>query len=349
MKSLNKDYLDSQPLSMELARLVHVLGEYKGKQELLTHQTPQILETLKEAAIIQSTESSNRIEGISVLPERLRELMIKKSEPKDRTEAEIIGYRNVLAQIHTRFDETELNPSTIQRLHSEMFKRTGMKGGQWKQKDNTIEEKLPTGQWVTRFIPVTAQNTPYFMIETCKNYDRLLREGKINPLLLIATFILDFLCIHPFTDGNGRISRLLTLLLLHKAGFEIGRYISLERIVEESKESYYESLQFSSQNWEHGKHNIGKWWECFLTTLLAAYQEFEERVGTIRPSRGSKTELILSALDHLPPSFRFSDVVRLCPTVGHDMVRVVLNRLRNEGKVECSRSGRGAIWKKVEK
>src|SRR3990167_7052142 len=202
MKSLDSDYLQNHPIPLELGQVIHNIGEYKGKQTLYTHQTPQVLETLKEAAIIQSTESSNRIEGITVVPERLKLLMRNESRPKDRSESEIVGYRNVLARIHRDYDRIEIHPRTILTMHGDMLKGTGIPFcGRWKRRDNAIEEKLVDGRWITRFTPVKATETPFYMIETCKQFTRLWNEGRISKLLLIPAFILDFLCIHPFADG----------------------------------------------------------------------------------------------------------------------------------------------------
>lgn len=346
MKSLDINYLEQQAISLNLGQLIQKLGEYKGKQELYTKQTPQVIETLKQAAIIQSSESSNRIEGITVIPERLKAIMLKHSKPKDRSEAEIIGYKNALAKIHTRFKSIDLSPTEILKFHHEMLKGTGISSGHWKRKDNTIEERLPDGRWITRFVPVSAHETPYYMEEICAALGRLWNEEKISRLILIPSFILDFLCIHPFTDGNGRISRLLTVLLLHKSGFEVGRYISIERIIEETKESYYESLRDCSDYWHDGRHNIRPWWEYFLTVLMRAYEEFEERVGALTRGRGAKTDLVRAAIGNMPSSFTISDIERACPSVGRDMIRVVLNKMRKENILQRPSSGRGAKWEK---
>jgi len=346
MKSLDIDYLELNALPIGLGQMMQTLGEYKGKQDLYTKQTPQVLETLKQAAMIQSSESSNRIEGITVVPERLKAILLQHSKPKDRSEAEIIGYRNVLEKIHIQFDSMDLTPQTILKFHEDMLKASGIPAGMWKQKDNTIEERLPEGRWVTRFVPVSSQETPYYMEESCKMFQRHWNEGKISKLILIPSIILDFLCIHPFMDGNGRISRLLTVLLLHKAGYEVARYISLERIIENTKTSYYDVLHRSSQHWHEGRHDIKPWWEYFLFTLITAYRELEDRVGAITKGRGAKTNLIESAVENMPSIFGISDICRACPSVGRDMIRIVLNKLRRSGKLQSTGMGRGAKWRK---
>lgn len=348
MKSLNPLYLEHQLLPHECVRLVHALGEYKGKQALYTHQTPQVLETLKQAAIIQSAESSNRIEGITVDKERFKAIILNKSKPQDRSEAEIIGYRNALAEIHSRFDTMEVNAQTILTLHAKIQKGTALPAGVWKKRDNTIEEQLSDGRWITRFIPVSAQETPYYMESSCNQLQKFWQEERVNKLLLIASFVLDFLCIHPFTDGNGRLSRLLTVLLLHKAGYAVGRYVSLEKIIEDSKENYYDALHQASKNWHSGTHNTLIWWEYFLTTLLLAYQAFEERIEALVHGRGGKSNLVMAVIQDLPSPFCISDLERLCPTVSRDMIRVVLNKMRDEKKLVCSGKGRGAAWQKCQ-
>ena len=346
MKSFDRDFLEQQAIPIDMGGLLQILGEFKGRQELFRRQTPQVLESLRQAAIIESTESSNRIEGVTVPPERFKELMVRPAEPKDRSEAEILGYRSILSQIHTTPDGFSINEETIRGFHREIYAHTDVPAGHWKRRDNTIEERLPDGRWITRFVPVSARQTPTYMRELCIRFDRLRNEGQISTLLLVPALILDFLCIHPFTDGNGRVSRLLTVLLLHQADYEVGRYISLERSMEQSKETYYEALQMSSDGWHEGHHRLKPWWEYFLGILIGAYREYEERVGTITKARGAKTALIEHAIDRLPSTFGIADVERTCPSVSRDMIRVVLNRLRKQGKLRCKGTGRKARWEK---
>jgi Fic family protein len=346
MKSFDPYFLEQQAIPIEMGGLIQALGEFKGRQDLFRHQAPQVLESLRQAAIIESTESSNRIEGVTVAPNRFKELMLRPTKPRDRSEAEILGYRNILSQIHTTPDRFDTNEETIRLFHREIYAQTDVPSGHWKRSDNTIEERLPDGRWITRFVPISASETAHYMKELCARFNRLWDEGRITRLLLIPAFILDFLCIHPFMDGNGRVSRLLTVLLLHKSGYEVGRYISLERLIEQSKETYYEALQLSSKGWHEGSHRLKPWWEYFLGILIGAYREFEKRVGTIAQARGAKTALIEQAVDRLPSAFGISDLERACPSVSRDMIRVVLNRLRKEGKLACRGTGRNALWEK---
>lgn len=346
MMSLDSDFLSRQAIPIEMGGLLQKLGEFKGKQDLFTHQTLQVLETLKELAIIESTESSNRIEGVTVPAKRFKELMARSVKPKNRSEAEILGYREVLASVHTKPEAFTIDEKTILGFHKRIYVLTDVPGGQWKRRDNTIEERLPNGRWITRFVPVSATKTPFYMKELCRRFNRLWDKGQISPLILIPAFILDFLCIHPFTDGNGRVSRLLTVLLLHQAGYTVGRYISIERLIEESEQTYYESLRISSNRWHEGKHILKPWWEYSLGVLIAAYKEFEKRVGAITKSRGAKTAIVEEVIKNLPTTFGISDIERLCPSVSRDMIRVILNHLRKGGFLTCKGTGRGALWEK---
>lgn len=347
MKSLDRDFLEQQTIPLEFAGTLRLLGEYRGKQELFARQTPQVLNTLKEVAIIQSAESSNRIEGVVVDEKRLKDLLEKKTTPKDRSEAEVVGYRDVIARIHTSFARFSITPETILKMHSDMLRRTDLPAGVWKKRDNTIEERLRDGRWITRFVPVSARETPHYMKALCSHFNRFWEERRIDQLLLIHAFVLDFLCIHPFTDGNGRVSRLLTVLLLHQAGYDVTRYISLERLTEDSKETYYEVLQRASENWHAGKHQILSWWQYSLGILIAAYQEFEDRVGIVHTSRGAKSAWIKEAIDRLPDEFSVGELARACTGVSRPMIRFILESLREERKLRVIGTGRGARWQKT--
>src|SRR3989344_7779672 len=272
MKSLDMDFLNRQAIPIEMGGLLQKLGEYKGRQDLFQHQTPQALAMLKQTAIIESTESSNRIEGVTVPSKRFKELMAHPSRPKDRSEAEILGYREALSKIHTKPESFPADEKTILNLHRQIYSRTDVPAGQWKKRDNSIEERLSDGRWITRFVPVPARETPGYMKELCVRFNRLMDKRQTSPLILIPAFVFDFLCVHPFSDGNGRVSRLLTVLMLHQADYTVGRYISIERLIEESKETYYEALQLSSKNWQEGKHSLKPWWEYSLGVLIGAYQ-----------------------------------------------------------------------------
>lgn len=320
--------------------------ESRGRQELYEKQSPEVLRTLRELAIVQSTESSNRIEGVTVEPGRLRPLVLGRARPRDRSEEEIVGYRNALNWVHTDPAAISVTPETIQRLHAIAQAGAG-DAGQWKARDNEIIEVLPDGRRVVRFRPVGARETPAAVEQLCLGYRHVTGQDLLPPLLGGANFVFDFLCIHPFRDGNGRVSRLLSLLLLYHHGFGVGRYVSLERLIEDSKESYYDALQRSSEGWHEGRHDLIPWWSYFLGILRSAYREFEDRVGTIRAPRGAKTETVQRAILAFPGEFAISDVERACPGVSREMIRLVLRALQEEKRIVCLGRGRSAKWRRI--
>jgi len=347
MRSFEHDYLLETPISHSMLMAVRVLGEFRGRQSLYSEQFPEVLDTLRRVAVVQSTESSNRIEGITVEPDRLAGIVAKKVTPRDRPEQEVAGYRDVLAIIHAAPHRLELSARLILDWHRALYRFTEQAGGHWKAQDNTIQEIRPDGRRTVRFRPVSAVATPEFMKRLVALHSRSVAEGKVDPLLRIASFVLDFECIHPFTDGNGRIGRLLTLLLLYQAGYEVGRYISLERIVEESKESYYEALFRSSQGWHEGQHDLRPWWNYFLGMLTAAYKEFESRVGTITSPKGAKRELVRTAVERLPRHFTIGDLQRACPGVSYPTLKRALADLKEEGRIRSLGKGRDARWERI--
>ena len=346
MKSFEHGYLFETPLNHSLLLAIQTLGEFRGRQKLYAEQSPEVLETLRRAAIIQSVESSNRIEGITVGAGRITPLVERKTKPRDRSEQEVAGYRDVLAAIHTNHASLRLSTALIKDWHRSIYRYTGEKGGSWKEKDNAILETRPDGHQVVRFRPTSALATPKSMERLVDQFGEALSEGKTSPLLLVASFVFDFECVHPFTDGNGRVGRLLTLLLLYQAGFEAGRYISLERIVEDSKETYYEALHKSSQDWHEGGHDLRPWWNYFLGMITAAYKDFEGRVGKITTARGAKRSMVRRAIERLPSPFALQDLIRVFPGVSYPTLQRALADLRKEGKVKCLGRGPDAQWER---
>jgi Fic family protein len=349
VKSFESGRILRQPLDQQLLQTVRELGEYRGKEALFRQQSPQALETLVQNAIIESTESSNRIEGVTAeSPERLKALMAKRAKPKDRSEQEIAGYRDVLKTIHSAHEDIPFNANVVLQLHRDLFKFTPTRGGAWKPTDNDIVERLPDGTTKLRFKPVPAWQTAEAMDNLHTAFEKSLEPpDSVEPLLALSAYVLDFLCIHPFTDGNGRLARLLTLLMLYRFGYGVGRFISLERIVEETKEGYYDSLYKSSQGWHEGKHTLAPWWNYFLGVVLrTAYREFEERVGMIETARGAKGALVLAAIERLPKRFTISQLAGKCPTVGIDYIRKILKSQKAEGKLKSTGRGPDAAWQK---
>lgn len=321
------------------------LGEARGKQELFTRQAPQRLKVLREHALIESAVSSNRIEGVTVDQTRIRTIVLGKSHLRDRDEEEVRGYRNALKMIHEHGAKLPVSEDTILRLHK-LIKGDIGDAGQYKEKDSDIIEKYPDGTSRVRFRTVSPAKTPAYMAELIELWGQCLRERWVHPLVALAGFNLDFLCIHPFRDGNGRVSRLLLLLQLYHLGYEAGRYISIERIIEQSKGRYYETLEQSSQGWHERKHDPWPYINYLLFTLKTAYREFEDRVGQLRTPKGAKTELVKSAIDSFTGEFSLSDLERACPGVSRDMIRVVLRELQGRKEVECLSRGPGALWRK---
>jgi len=321
------------------------LGEARGKQELFTKQAPQRLKILREHALIESAVSSNRIEGVTVDQSRIRTVVFGKSHLRDRDEEEVRGYRNALKIIHEQAAKLPVSEDTIRRLHTLTKGKMG-DAGQYKQKASDIIEKYPDGTFRVRFKAVSPTQTPAYMTELIDLWNQSNRERWVHPLIAAAASNLDFLCIHPFRDGNGRVSRLLLLLQCYHLGYEVGRYISIERIIEQSKDRYYETLEQSSQGWHERKHDPWPYINYVLFILKSAYREFEERVGQLKSPKGAKTELIKSAIDSFSGEFSLSDLERACPGVSRDMIRRVLRELQVLKEVECLGRGPGALWRK---
>lgn len=347
MRSLDPEFLDHQLPTHPLLRSVAAVHDYRGREELFRQQSPEILETLRRSALVSSVEASNRIEGIVAPPARIRRLVGKRTEPRSRSEQEIAGYRDVLDTIHASWGDIPLTSGTVLQLHRDLFRFTPQPGGRWKTVDNQIVERDPDGTVRLRFQPTPAWQTP----EAMDSLHALLRDAlereSYESLLVIAAYVLDFLCIHPFLDGNGRMARLLTLLLLYKGGFGVGRFISLEQIVDDSRETYYDSLAASSRGWNEGDHSLLPWWQYFLGILLDAYRTFEQRVGETRAPRGAKGERVRQAIERMPTRFRFAEVMEASPGVSQATVRRVLNEMRDAGAVQCLAWGRNAEWEKV--
>jgi len=319
------------------------LGEARGKQELFTRQSPQKLKALREHALIESAVSSNRIEGVVADQARIATIVFGKAHLRDRNEEEIRGYRDALKQIHEQGPRLPVSERTIRELHRLI--RGGVGGaGKYKQKDSDIIEKLPNGRQRVRFHTVAAAKTPSYMREMIALWHDCLRQRQIHPLIAVAGMNLDFLCIHPFRDGNGRVSRLLLLLQCYHLGLEVGRYISLERVIEENKYRYYETLEQSSRRWHQGRHDPWPFINYILFILKTACREFEDRVGQIASPRGAKAEMVLAAVRAQTGAFRLADIERACPGVGREWIRRLLADLKKSGKVTCQGKGPAARW-----
>jgi Fic family protein len=318
------------------------LAEARGRQELFTRQSPQKLKVLREHALIESAISSNRIEGVEVDRSRVATLIFGKPNPRDRDEEEVSGYRDALKLIHERGTTLPIGEATIKKLHR-LSRGKIWDAGKYKEKDIDIIQTYPDGRSRLRFKTVSAGKTPDAMIEMIELWQRGVREKWVHPFVLAAALNLDFLCIHPFRDGNGRASRLLLLLACYHCGLGVGRYISIERFIEQNKERYYEVLEQSSQGWHEGKHDPWPTINFLLYILTQAYNEFEERVGQVKSPRGEKTALVEAAIARQNGAFRVSDIQHACMGVSVDLIRTVLKKLKGDG-VECLGRGPAAQW-----
>ena len=344
MHSLTSDYLGKLRFDAQQLATLRALGEYRGKQQLYVAQSPEVLGDLRQVAVVESAESSNRLEGVVVAPNRLKSLVLKNARPQSRSEQEVAGYRDALALIHESGEQMPFTEGTVLQLHGILYRYMPQPGGHWKASNNDIIERHPDGSSRIRFHPVAAHLTPMAMADLIARYRFALDQHIADPLVLVPLAILDFLCIHPFSDGNGRMSRLLTLQLLYHFDYVVGRFISLERIFEESKESYYETLETSSQGWHEAGHDIAPWLNYFWGALLRGYKEFEMRVGTIERGRGAKGERIRAEILKRTLAFSISEIEEWCPGTSRDMVRLVLRTMKSEGLIASTGKGRGAKW-----
>ena len=345
MRNFDYSMIPVELMNHELMNLVSAIHEYKGKQELFIEAKPDVLQAMLEIAKIQSTGASNRIEGIYTSDERLAALVKSKVEPRNRSEQEIAGYREVLSLIHDNYDYMVPRTNVILQLHRDLYQfNPASFGGHFKNSDNVIAEIDSSGQSRIRFQPLSAFETPDAVERLTNTYVEAIRTEKYDPLLLIPMFILDFLCIHPFNDGNGRMSRLLTLLLLYRSGYIVGKYISIEMIIEKTKETYYEVLQESSTAWHEGKNAYFPFVKYYLEVILSAYKEFSARVELMQDRSLSKPErirvLFASTLQKLSKSM----ILEKCPDISTSTVEMTLAALVKEGYIIKTGAGKNTAY-----
>ena len=334
-------------LTAEVVAYLTQIHEYKGQQNLFIEAKADALSNLLEVAKIQSTEASNRIEGIITTDGRLKKIVREKTMPQSRSEKEIAGYRDVLATIHESHDYIPPTPMVILQLHRDLYKFSGKSiGGSFKNSDNVIAEERPDGRKIVRFEPVSAWETPGAMAALCDAFQTAMQDTELDPLLLIPIFILDFLCIHPFNDGNGRMSRLLTLLLLYRAGYIVGKYISIEKLIEESKETYYETLQQSSQGWHEGTNDYAPFVRYTLGVVAAAYRDFSSRVQALAVSGMSKPDRIREIIKGTLGKITKAEILEQCPDISQITVQRTLADLQKSGEILKLSGGRytAYIW-----
>ena len=330
MRNFNYERIYAKLLTPEIVQLLAQIHEHKGEhakvqEDELTH--------LIEIARIQSTEASNRIEGIYTSDERLRNIVKDKTTPRNRSEKEIAGYRDVLSTIHENHNYIPVKPGMILQLHRDLYKYSGMSiGGNYKPSDNVIEEEDVQGNKHIRFQPVPAWETPEAMERLCQAYADLCNKGQYDPLLMIPVFVLDFLCIHPFNDGNGRMSRLLTLLLLYRAGYNVGKYISIEKLIERTNDAYYDDLQESSFRWHEEVNNYIPFVTYQLGVILAAYREFSDRVKLVTENTRKPNRVRDIIKGHLGKITK-TEIMQQCPDISQTTIQRALNDLVKSGEI----------------
>ena len=332
----NFDYITNPAklLTPEIVQMVGSIHEHKGKQELFLEANIDELKTLLEVALIQSTGASNRIEGIFTSDKRLKELVSQKAEPRNRSEQEIAGYREVLATIHESYEYITPRPTIILQLHRDLYSYSqGNIDGTYKNSDNVIAETDAEEHQKARFIPVPAFQTAEAIDELCAHFLEAWEANLIDKLILIPMFILDFLCIHPFNNGNGRMSRLLTLLLFYKAGYIVGKYVSMEMLIEKTKETYYEALQASSFGWHEGENSYEPFVKYYLGIMLKAYNEFENRVEHLKYHNLSKPDRIKAVIDNKVGKITKKEIMELCPDISKVTVERTLTDLVKSGYI----------------
>ena len=347
MMTLRRFVAKQPDVPMVTAWYLAGLAEAKGRQQLFTRQSPQRLKALREHAMIESAVSSNRIEGVEIDADRVREVVLGRPHLRDRNEEEVRGYRNALGLIHESTGQLANSEGTVLELHRLSRGSIG-DAGHYKQKDIDILETYSDGRSRVRFKTISARRTPRAMTELLSLWDEAMQQ-PIPPLIAVAAFNLDFLCIHPFRDGNGRVSRLLLLLQCYQHGFDVGRYIGIERIIERNKDRYYETLEESSRGWHDGTHDPWPYVNYLLYVLKEAYREFEARAGQTVAPRGEKSEVVFAAINRTADSFSVADLLRECPGVSVDMIRHILKSLRGSGAVVCLGRGRSARWRRTKR
>lgn len=344
IKEFDYSKLSQRNWDKEIINYIGLIHEYKGRQELYLSQRKDDLDKLVEIAKAQSTESSNEIEGIVTTNSRLRLLMLEKTTPRNRDEKEIKGYRYALNLVHENFDYISIRPNIILQIHKEMYQFLDVRyGGKWKDTPNEIDAIYPDGRKEVLFRSLEPYETPEAMEKLCEEYDKALNKFNIDPLLIIPVFIHDFLCIHPFNDGNGRVSRLLTTLLLYKSGYLVGKYISLEKKIQISKNDYYTALQESSIGWRENANDNTSFIKYFLSVVLAAYRDFEERANILNEKLSAR-EMVEKAVKSKIGKFTKSDIMDLCPEIGRASVENSLKLLCEEGLIKKEGQGRATFY-----
>lgn len=334
----------------EILSYVAKIHEYKGKQELYIRQKPVELQRLLEIAEVQSTEASNRIEGIVTTNARLKQLIEDTAIPRNRNEKEILGYRNILKTVHESYDAIPVQPNFILQLHRDLLRFSDLSyGGKYKTAQNEIDKTYSDGSVEVLFKPLSPFETPDAIQSICDSYQKTAADERIDPLVVIPCFILDFLCIHPFSDGNGRLSRILTLLLLYRSGYTVGKYVSIEKAIADTKEAYYEALFLSDQRWHEEENDPKPFIKYMLGIILSCYRDFEQRMKIAEQSgvKHNAYDVVKSYVLNTIGLFSKTDVLIACPSLGSSSAEASLKKLKENGIIE--RIGKGPTTKYVRK
>lgn len=347
MRDFDYSKLAERTWPSDILNLVAKIHECKGRQDMFVRQKPVELDRQVEIARIQSTEASNKIEGIVTTSTRMKQLFEEKTTPRNRDEDEIMGYRDVLNTIHESNEYIPIRSSYILQLHRDLLRRAGTSyGGSFKNVQNFIRETRPDGTSFIRFTPVAPYGTPEAMDRLCAAYEQAVAKESLDALILIPCFIVDFLCIHPFNDGNGRMSRLLTLLLLYKNGYSVGKYISIEKQIEKTKDRYYDVLETADAGWHEEENDPTPFIRYMLTVILACYTEFEDRVGLMEISGKPSTayDVVKKYVEEKVGKFTGAEVVANCPSIGRSSALAALKKLTDEGVILRQGAGRGTYY-----
>lgn len=344
MRTFNYSLIKENKWDSELLGLIAAIYKEAGKQEMYLKQKPQELEKLVEIAKIQSTEASNAIEGIVTTNTRIRQLMEEKTTPRNRNEKEIAGYRDVLGLIHESFDSIPITQNYILQLHKILYSHSkNPVAGKTKAVQNYISAAFPDGHTETLFIPLAPYETPEALDRICEEYNRVIGNAELEPLIAIPVFIHDFLCIHPFNDGNGRMSRLLTTLLLYRSGFYVGKYISLEAKIAKHKDLYYDALAASQNGWHEGADDPVPFIKYLLGTILAAYRDFEDRFALVEVKR-SALDMVRLATQYKIGRFTKQDIRELCPSLSISSIEGSLRKLVDRGEIKREGKGKNTFY-----
>lgn len=344
----NYDYREKwkKLLTPEIVSLLTAIHEYKGEQHLIAERYADVLTDLVDIARIQSTESSNRMGGIYTSSERLKKIVLDKTMPRNRNEQEIAGYRDILNTIHDNYDYIPVHSTLLLQFQRDLYKYQGAGiGGSFKSTDNTIEEVDKNGNVIVRFQPVPAREIPEAVEQLCTAYKQALKEPNVDPLLIMPMFILDFLCIRPFRDGNGRMSRLLTILLLDQAGYDVGKYISIEKLIEQTKDSWFEALQAGSAGWHEEFNDYAPFVKYLLGVVTASYREFFNRTRLITSAKMSKPERIAEEIRNHTGTITRAELVDQVPDVSQTTVQRTLTELTKQGRILKLGTGRYIKYK----